>query len=398
MKYNFDEVIDRHDTFSCKFMPEFLPSKPIKYPDIISLFVAEMDFRCSQGIHDALQKVVDMNMYGYTTFDDDQSNQRFYNAVIRWYQKQYGWALEKKNIIHVEGALDAARVALQTFTKPGDGVIVNRPVYHAFEHAVIQRVGRTVVNSPLKRDENNYYTIDFEDLERKASDPNVTAYLICSPHNPVGRVWSEEEIIRIYDICRRNNVLMIVDEVHADFIRKGLKFVSFGKVTGGKGVITCSGVGKTFNLAQMCVGQAIITDEDLIEKFRDTAPGTMSTWFAYEAAIAAYTQSDDWYEQVSDYIDGNIDALLEFLKKRMPKVKCYRPEGSYIMWLDFTAYGISDDEIHRRIYDTAGVILQHGTLFDPEGSVGFQRVNMPSPRAKILEGFERIAKEFDDLA
>jgi len=397
MKYNFDEVIDRSNTFSCKFMPEYLPANPIEYPDVISLFVAEMDFRCSNGIKEALQKVVDFNMYGYTVFDDEQSTRRYYDAVIRWYKKRYGWELEKKNIFYSTGALDSAKVALKAFTKPGDKVLVSRPVYHAFEHAVIQSVGREVLNNELLKSEEGYYTIDFEDLERKAEQPDVTAYLICSPHNPVGRVWTEEEILRIHDICRRNNVLMIVDEVHADFIRKDKKFVSFGKVTGGKGVITCSGVGKTFNLAQMMAGHAIITDEDLIEDFAKNIPFIMSPWATYEAVIAAYTQSDDWYEQVCEYIDGNIYALADFLRERMPKVKFLIPEGSYVMWLDFSAYGISDEEIHRRVNDKAGVILQHGSMFDHGGSQGVLRVNVPSPRAKIIEGFERIAKEFEDL-
>ena len=223
---------------------------------------------------------------------------------------------------------------------------------------------------------------------------DVTAYLLCSPHNPVGRVWTEEELRTIHDICRQNGVLIISDEVHADFTWEKNKFRSIAQITDGTGIVTCTGLGKTFNLAALQPANAVVTDPELLPRFEKQLAYMVPNRFTIEAIIAACLESDDWLAQVRSYLEGNIDAVLEFLKEKMPQVKCLRPEGGYMLWMDFSAYGLSAEEIHRRIFHRAQVVLEDGTFFDPDNGQMFQRACLPAPRARVMEAFERIAKEF----
>lgn len=394
MKYNFDEIIDRNNAYSSKYGPMENNSTEYNYPLLFS--VADMDFRSSEAITKGIQKAVDRGIYGYSILTDDNGKE-FYDAVISWYKRRQNIELKRENIFYTEGSLDAAEKAVKAFSSPDDGVIICKPVYGPFESSVIKPNGRKVVVSNLKRDETGYYTMDYEDFEEKCKDPNNTIFLMCSPHNPVGRVWTEEELTKIYEICQRNNVLIISDEVHCDFIRPGIKFTSMYHISKGKGVIICGGIGKTFNLAQFRPGVAIVTDPDLIDRFASAAslPWITTTEIKMNAMIAGYTQSDEWLSEVLEYIDGNIDVCLEFFKEKMPKVKCLRPEGTYIIWMDFSAYGLTDEEIHKRIYENAWVILEDGIMFDEQNGKCFQRMCLPAPRSRVLEALERIRKEFE---
>ena len=392
MKYNFDVMVDRSTYSDSKY--NYIKKADTVYEYPLPFSTADMDLACSKGIQDALQKVVEKNVYGYAILFGDNGRE-FNDAVKGWFKRRQDLDLKDENIFIAEGSLDGVQKALHAFTKPGDGVIIHKPGYGPFEVYAIEPTGRKVVKSHLLCDENGYYTIDFEDLEEKAKDPANTALLLCSPHNPVGRVWTEEELLKMHDICQRNGLILISDEVHADFLREGVKFNSVMKITGGKGVVTCTGLGKTFNLAQLRPGLTLITDEELLPKFKEMNFMTQINDFKMSAMIAACRDSDEWVEQVTEYINGNIDAAREFLAQRMPKVKCAKPEGTYLLWMDFSGYGLSDEEVHRRIYEKAWVILEDGEMFE-EKRPGWQRMTMTAPRYRILEAFERIAKEFEE--
>ncbi len=393
MTYNFDKFVDRNGTHTCRWRRyEPAASEKPYGEDYIYMSTADMDLQCSEGIRNELQKVLDHNIYGYTmlTHNDDGE---YFDLVADWFKKRRNWDLKRENIYYVPGSMQGVRKALEAFTKPGEGCIINRPVYGPFTQ-VVEGSGRRAVNCPLVRDDSFRYTLNFDELERLASDPNNTAYLLCSPHNPVGRVWTEEELRTIIDICHRNHVLIIADEVHCDFVWGGRPFYSISQLAGGKGVITCTGFGKTFNLAALNPAHVIVTDEELLPTFQQQMSYMMTNPFTVAAVRGACLHSDDWLEQLHAYLEGNLDAAMAFLQERLPKVHCRRPEGGYMLWMDSRDYGLPEEEIHHRIYHNAQVVLEDGVSFCPETGQGFQRACIPMPRARLMEALERIAKEF----
>lgn len=399
MKYNFDEIIDRKDTFSLKWdYAEFLKTYGITErfdEETIPVHTADMDFRCAQPISDALKKLAEHNIYGYTAVFPYGAGLKYYEAIIRWFKKRHDWAIRPEEIVYVNGTVEAVKLAIQAFTEKGSGVLINRPIYSPFA-MVIQKAGRVVVNSQL-RNNNGYYTIDFEDFEAKAADTKTRLFILCHPHNPTGRIWTDEELTRMAAICKKHGVIILADEIHGDLIRKDLEFHPLASVADPKDILTCTAVNKTFNLAGLHATNVVIQDLNLRMKFVDSIGWITPNPFTVAAVIAAYNEGEEWLEQLREYLDGNIDWVLDFLKKKMPDVKCFRPEGTYIMWMDFRGYGLSTQEIHRKIYMDANVVLEGGALFDPDCGGGFERVCVPAPRAVLEEVFERIARQFEGL-
>ncbi|MCU6735680.1 MalY/PatB family protein [Diplocloster agilis] len=393
MKYDFDEVIDRRGTYSIKWdSGEQLIRKGLAVrvdDDTIPLFTADMDLACPQPVLEALRRVVDHRIFGYS---DCTVVPEYYEAVISWFHRRYGWQIEKDEILYVNGTVEALQIAVEAFTQEGDGIIIQRPVYGPFS-GTIDNTHRKLINNQLLEHEG-YYTINYEDLEQKARDPQNKMMFLCSPHNPVGRVWTPEELRKIACICRKNDVLLVVDEIHGDIIRKDVRFYPMAAVADTDPMIICTAVNKTFNLAGLQCSNIIIKDPELRETFRAHAGYRAPTPFAIAALIAAYQECDDWVGQMNDYIDGNIQWVLDFLKERMPKVKCARPEGTYILWMDFRGYGLPAEEIRDRIYNRANVILEAGSVFDPEYAEGYERVCLGTRRSLIQEAFERIARQF----
>jgi cysteine-S-conjugate beta-lyase len=399
VKYNFDEIIERKGTFSMKWdYAEFLKTLGITErfdEDTIPVHTADMDFRCAQPISDALKKLAEHNIYGYTGAFPFGVGMKYYEAIIRWFQKRRNWTIRPEEIVYVNGTVEAVKLAIQAFTEKGDGVLINRPIYSPFS-MVIEKTGRAIVNSQLI-DTDGYYTVDFEDFEAKVSDPKTKLFILCHPHNPTGRIWTNAELERMAEICRKQGIIIVADEIHGDLIRKGLEFHPMATVVGPAGIVTCTAVNKTFNLAGLHATNVIIQDSGLKEKFVDSIGWIMANPFTIAAVIAAYNEGEEWLEQLLDYLDRNIDWVLDFLKKRMPKVKCLRPEGTYIMWMDFRKYGLPAREIHKKIYIDANVVLEGGAMFDPDCGDGFERICIPSPRAVVQEAFERIARQFEGL-
>ncbi|MDN7244609.1 MalY/PatB family protein [Planococcus shenhongbingii] len=396
MKYNFDEIINRRGTYSLKWdgadlIKEFGLTE--RYDeDTIPLFTADMDLPVPQPLIDALHKTVDHRIFGYTVFPEE-----YYEAISTWFQKRHDWKVTKEQIVFSPGTVHALNVAVKAFTKPGDGIIIQRPVYPPFTGA-IEGNERIVVNNALIADENQYYTIDFEDLEEKAKDEKTTMFILCHPHNPTGRVFSKEELRKMAEICQHHNVLIVADEIHGDLIRKDQVFIPMAKAVGNTdNLITLTAINKTFNVAGLHCTNVIIQNEDLRATFATEMGMQLPSPFTVSALIAVYNEGEDWLEQLKEYIDGTMQYVKEFLAEKMPQVKVYIPEGTYVLWLDFSGYNINAEEIHDRIYNKANVLLEDGGMFGEEGLL-YQRICLPSPRPVIKEALERIAKEFEDLS
>jgi cystathionine beta-lyase len=310
-----------------------------------------------------------------------------------WFKTRYNWNIKASEIVYVDGTVNAVRHSIEAFTNPGEGVLINRPIYTPFTRS-IQETNRVVVNSQLIYGDDGIYEIDFEDFERKAAEPNTKMFILCNPHNPTGRIWSNEDLIKLAEICRANGVMIVADEIHGDLIRCDETFTPIATLIGSEGLISCTAANKTFNLAGLKATNLVIADEALREKFVTNLGRMSPNPFTVEATIAAYREGGEWLDQLKVYIDETIDWVLGFLKENLPLVKTVRPQGTYIMWLDFRSYGLSEGEIRDRIYNKANVILEGGSLFDPDLGAGFERICLPSPRSMIIDAFERIAAEF----
>ncbi len=394
MKYNFDRVTDRmHAPYQYSYKwadydssrKEFNDGNPLP-EDRISLYLADMDFQCAPALVDALVKTAGHGIYGYSRIPD-----AYYEAVVRWFSDRFDWHFEKKDVI---ACMDGTHVAVQncilSYTEPGDGIILLTPSYSY--QSDIGPFGRREVDVPLI-ETDGYYTIDYEALEKAASDPRNTMMIFLQPHNPTGRVFTEEEIKKCGDICRRNGVILLTDEVHIDLIRKGTGCQPVMKVLGGEGVISASAINKTFNTAGLAMTNLVIRDPKLRKKYRGNRKITP---FGVSAVIAAYTLCGDWVDELNEYIDRLIADTVETLRTNLPKLKVEIPEGTYCIWLDFRGYGITGEEARRRLRDHR-VMLKMGSYFsDPDGDLR-ARACIASPRSIIEEGTRRIVDAFLDL-
>lgn len=392
MKYNFDEIIPRKGTHSVKWeagelLKEFGITERFDH-ETISLFVADMDFQCPQPVLDALHARVEMKMFGYSTH---KTTSDYNEAIQGWFKRRHNWDISAESIIYCPGTVHALNVAIKAYTKIGDGIIIQRPVYEPFTLS-IEGNQRKVVNNSLVRNDG-YYTIDFDDLEQKAQNPNNTMFILCSPHNPVGRVWTRDELARMATICLENDVTIIADEIHGDLVRKDVRHYPLCTVVDDDRIVACTATNKTFNMAGLHCSNIIIHNEEMREAFIAEQGFSLPSPFTISALIAAYNEGEDWLAQVNKYIDGNLIFMQDFLQEHMPRVKFHLPEGTYIGWLDFSAYGLSPEEVHDRIYNRANVVLEDGHRFGPEGAE-FQRICVPSPRPLLQQALERIADQF----
>ncbi|MFO7986751.1 MAG: MalY/PatB family protein [Desulfatiglandaceae bacterium] len=387
MKYNLDAVIDRKGTHCVKW--EYA-SKSIKGAprDVLPLWVADMDFPCAQPILDAMHARVDRQIFGYST----PYTEGYLSAVCNWFGSRYDWGISPDQILVTPGVVPALGVMVRAFTRAGEGVIVQQPVYYPF-FSIIRNNGRNIVNNPLILN-NGVYEIDFDDLEHKAADPAHTLMILCSPHNPVGRVWTEPELTRVADICRRHHVILVVDEIHCDLLRQGIEFIPMAKAAPSETVISCTAASKTFNLAGLQISNSIFQSQVMRSRceveLRDKIGLFGANPLSIVATEAAYTQGHEWLDQVLAYIDTNLAFVSEFISVHMPKVEYCIPQGTYLAWLDLRQYDWPWETLKKALLTEAKVALDDGDMFGEEGR-GFERINAACPRSILTDCLHRMA-------
>lgn len=396
MRYNFDEIINRKNTNSIKWdFGELLKEFGITDrfdKDTLPLFTADMDIACPPEIVEAMHRTADQRIYGYSALPNE-----YYQSIINWFDKRHNWSIKKEEIVYCPGTVHAIGIAIEAYTKKGDGVIIQRPVYTPFT-AKIEGASRVVANNQMILNDDHTYSIDLEDFEELAKKKENTMFILCNPHNPTGRIFSNHELKRMAEICHENDVVIVADEIHGDLIRQDSVFTPIVKTTDKTNhIVTCTAINKTFNVAGLHASNIVISDKLLRAKFKKVLGMTLPTPFTINAVISAYTQCEEWLDQIITYFDNSLEWVTDFLRKNMPTVRFSRPEGTYIFWMDFRGYNISKEEIKKRIYVDANVVLESGPMFDPDKGAGFERICLSSPLPIVKEAFNRIAKAFSDL-
>ncbi len=392
MNYNFDEIIERSETYSEKWAVVGGRGEDFRDPaQRLPFQVADMDFTCPEPMLQALHQVVEHRMFGYSY---ERSKPYYIQAIIDWYQRRYGCSLKDEWIIYSNGSIEGVNGAIRAFSSPGDGIIIARPVYGHFTQCIEEDTSRKVVDCHLIN-QDGYYTMDWEKFEILCKEPTNRVFILCSPANPVGRVWTKEELKRIIEICKRNHVILVSDEVHCDILSKGSVHHPILNMTEDySNIIMVTAINKSFNTAGLVCANVIIPDDNLRGIYLKEFGFRFNTPFSIAALVSAYQDCDEWLEQVNVYIEENIDYAIRFLKQNLPKVKVCKPEGTYILWLDFSEYGLSPEELHERIYHKANLEFQDGTVHDPIEGGQFQRMCIPCPRPMLEEALTRLAKVF----
>lgn len=383
---DFDTIVDRKNTDCLKY--DFAVRRGLP-ENVLPLWVADMDFKTSSYIIDELKKVCEHGIFGYT-----ETQTEYFNAIAGWMKNQHNWKVQEEWLIKTPGVVFALAMAVKAFTQKGDAVILQLPVYYPFME-VIRDNERKVVSSDLVLGNDNRYHIDFSDFENKIIQNNVKLFFLCSPHNPVGRVWSKEELLRLGEICLRHKVIVVSDEIHNDFIFEGQHnvFTSLNEELANV-TITCTSPSKTFNLAGTLISNIFISNPELRKKFKkqvNAAVISQLSVFGIKACQTAYQHGLEWFTSVKKYIKANIDFIEEFTQKNLSGVKMIHHEGTYLVWLDFRGTGLNVQELEDLIINKAKLWLDSGKIFGTSGN-GFQRINAACPRKTLEEAMKRIQK------
>jgi cystathionine beta-lyase len=420
--YEFDKIINRYNTDSLKYDCASLKGMP---DGILPMWVADMDFRTAEPVSAALRRAADHGIFGYTVPDA-----HYYDSVRAWWRERHGYEFKAPSVVILPGVVFALAQAVRAFSEPGDAVLIQRPVYYPFTD-VIESNRRRLVNNPLVLGDDGRYRIDFDDFERRLAVDKPVMFILCSPHNPVGRVWTRDELERMGDLCLSYGCLVVSDEIHADFIyrtvtdesgqtartvlrgnrestpyrtagdepeqavqatRTHTVFSTIKDDFRGNSVI-CTSPSKSFNLAGLQISNIVIDDPTLRDRYRaeiNSSGYSQPTVMGVAACRAAYDEGGAWFDELAAYIEGNLAVLRSRLDGGIPGVLLIEPEGTYLPWLDFRGTGLSQDEADDLLINKAGVWLDSGTMFGPEGE-GFQRVNIACPRALLTDALDRIA-------
>jgi len=387
MDFNFDQIIDRRGTYSLKW--DFLQEK-VGDEEIIPLWVADMDFLSPPSVIEALRKRAAHGIYGYTGLPDS-----YYQSIIFWMKKRFSWPIEKEWIIFTPGVIPALHLAVQAFTQPGDKVIIQPPVYRPFRLAVENNGRRLIQNTLVNQD--GYYRMDLESLASQIDD-QTRLLILCSPHNPVSRVWRAEELKELINLCFNRGIIIISDEIHADLIMPGFTHLPTSQTSSEAAeiTVTCTAPNKTFNIAGLEMGNAIIPNHRLRARFQQAllkAGLFLANTFGVVATEVAYREGEKWLTAVINYIHQNYLFLQEYFGHYLPEIKITPLEGTYLAWLDFRAFHLSDKELQEKLLRKAKVWLDEGPKFG-QGGQGFQRLNLACPRGLLEEALERIVKAF----
>lgn len=379
MKYDFDKTIDRRATNSYKW-----DSAP---GGVLPMWVADMDFRTAPAIIDALQKRVAHGIFGYTRVPD-----AYYDAVTSWFSRRHGWDIDREWIIYTSGVVPAVSAVIKALTVPDDKVIVQTPVYNCF-FSSIRNNGCEIVSNPLRRTADTY-EMDFDALERCAADPRAKVMLLCNPHNPAGRVWTPDELTRLGNICLRNGVTVVADEIHCELVYQGFKYTPFASLSDAflHRSVTCVSPSKAFNIAGLQIANIVAFDNDLrsrIDKAININEVCDVNPFGVAATIAAYNEGEEWLNQLVDYLHGNYEAMAEFCRRELPEFPITRLEGTYLVWMDCSSLGMPSDALEHALLDDARLWLNAGTMYGAEGE-GYMRWNIACPRSVMLDGLNRF--------
>lgn len=382
MKYDFDEIIDRKGTNSIK-LEEGRSIEPLLPDDYLPLWVADMDFACPSPIIDAMKARLDRRILGYSHIYDPA----FYAAVTGWMKRRHGWEVDPSTISYSSGVVSALNALVQILTAPDDEVLFQTPAYNPF-NAAVARYGRKPIYNTLAYNDGAW-SIDFDDFEAKVSRPECKLFILCSPQNPVGRVWSEDELRRLGKLCLDNGVFIVSDEIHADLIRKSSRHIPIAKLfSNDERIVTCTSPSKTFNIAGNQLSNIIIPDGELRQKFEEQPVTGMPGPLAVDATIAAYDKCEDWLEALKEYIDGNFALTADILDQRLPQAGYTPPEGTYLAWVDLSKCGLDDAGLRERIAK-AGVFIEYHDSFVRDAN-GFVRINLACPRSVVKEALTRI--------
>lgn len=380
MAYNFDEIVPRRGSNSYKW-------DTAKDEDVLPMWVADMDFRTAQPVIDALAKRVAHGIFGYTKVP-----QAYYDATISWFQRRYHFTIGKEWLLFTSGVVPALSAIIKALTKPGDKVLVQAPVYNCFFSSIRNDECQLVTNELVYQ--NGTYSIDFEDLEKKAADPDVKLMLLCNPHNPVGRVWSKEELIRIGEICISNNVIVVSDEIHCDLTYQNYQHIPFASISAAfsQNSVTCIAPTKAFNLAGIQVANIVAENESIrkkIDKALNVNEVCEINVFAVEALITAYNDGEEWLEELKLYLLENYNVLSNFFKEKLPHIPVLPLEATYLVWIDCKALRVSTTEIVENILQEKKLWLNDGAMYGDKEE-RFIRINIACPRQRLIEGLNRM--------
>lgn len=389
MKYNFDEIIPRKNSDCLKYdkLQEMFGTD-----DALSMWIADMDFRTPPFVIEALRRRLDHEVLGYTF-----CSPKWKPSIQNWVSRHYGWEVKEEEIGFVGGIVPAISFAVQCFTAPGDKILIQPPVYHPYHH-VVKDLGRTLVYNPLRLVDGQY-EIDFEDFENKIVGCKL--FLLCNPHNPGGRVWNADELVRVADICAKNGVIVISDEIHCDMALTGYKHTVFATVSeaAAQNSVTLMAASKTFNIAGLKSSYHIIQNEALRKQYSEYLTRSeldTAHLFATTAVAVAYNEGDEWLAQMLQYVEENIAFLDKYLKENMPKISFIRPQASYLVFLDARELGMPQERLVEFFLKEAKVAMNDGTMFGQEGA-GFMRMNLGCPRATLQQALEQIKAAYDRL-
>ena len=385
MEYNFNNVIDRHGTNSIKTDLAVARGKPA---DVLSLWVADMDFPTSPAILEALHNKIDHGIFGYSCLDES-----FHTALANWMKNEHNFTFDRRELVTTPGVVFGLASAIKAFTKEGESVLIQTPVYYPFKNMIEANNRRTVTSSLFEKD--GKWQINFEDFEKKIVENEVKLFILCSPHNPVSRVWTRDELKRMADICLSHKVIVFADEIHNDFVYEPNVHTVFSTLSAevAENCVVSMSPSKTFNLAGLQFSTNFIKNPALRAKFkaeRDKTGYDEPSLMGLVAARAAYESGKPWLEDLKNHLRSNIEFVRNYLAERLPNVRLIEPEGTFLLWLDFSSLGYSDSELDDLIVNKAKVWLDRGTMFGPEGDK-YQRINIATPQPLLREALDRIA-------
>ena len=392
MKFNFNEKVDRSKNHAAKW--EEMGGK-FGSNDLLPMWIADMDIKTAPEIVEAIKEKADQAIFGYV-----YRPASYYETAAAWCEKRFGYKIDPKTLIHSPGVVPSMNMLVKMLTKEDEKVLIQIPVYPPFA-ASVKTGKRTLVTNELIKDENGYYTIDFEDLEKKLSDEKVTLMILCNPHNPVGRVWKKEELQKIGDLCVKYNVRILADEIWRDLVLPGYSHTPIASLSREieNITITCFSPTKTFNIAGLQASFAVFPREEEWKAF-DNELGEMdikrNNPFSLVGFEAAYNHGEEWLSELLVHLEGNAQYVADFVKERLPEIKTVKPEGTYLMWLDFNGLNITPEEITDMLIKDAKVAMNDGASFGANGK-GFARMNIACPRYMVEDAMARIEKAVKNL-